>query len=141
MRKVENEPIPIGLKHEEVMIVRRKHTVPHVDEEWPGFVEMPFVFATAMLVGFVEQTCIMAIRPYLETGQITVGTYIDMSHTSPTLIGSSVTARIELVSIVGSKLKFSQVCMDDNTEIGRGFHERAIINEKNFMARLEGINS
>jgi hypothetical protein len=50
-----------GLVHSERLTVVERHTVPHVVPDWPGFVNMPPVRATAMMIGFVEQTCIQAL--------------------------------------------------------------------------------
>jgi fluoroacetyl-CoA thioesterase len=60
------------------MTVAPFHTVPEVDDSWPGFKDMPPVFATAMMIGFIEQTCIEALRPYLTAEQRTVGTHVDV---------------------------------------------------------------
>lgn len=82
-----------GLRHTERMVVTPSHTVPRL-ADWPGFSDMPPVFATAMMVGFMEQTCIQALRPYPEEGQRTVGTYVDMSHVAATPVGMEVEAAV-----------------------------------------------
>lgn len=137
MRQKTYTQLTIGLSHSETMTVEDKHTVPNVAREWRGFHDMPPVFATALMIGFVEQTCIQALRPFLPEGQQTVGTHIDMSHSIPTPVGESITAHISLISIEGRKLRFSVQCEDRNAEIGHGFHERAIINTESFMARIK----
>ena len=45
------------------------------------------VFATPMLVALVEQTCYESVLPHLDEGQGTVGTLVNVSHTSATPIG------------------------------------------------------
>ena len=64
------------------------------------------MFATAFLVGFVEWTCIEALRPYLEPGQKTVGVHVDLSHSAATPVGMTVTAEVELIAVEGRKLRF-----------------------------------
>lgn len=89
-----------GLCHSARMTVATQHTVPQV-AAWLGFADMPAVFATAMMVGFMEQTCIEALRPYLDAGQRSVGTHVDMSHVAATPMGMVVEARVELVEVQG----------------------------------------
>jgi len=132
----ERTSLPIGLRHSEQMVVALHHTVPQIEKDWLGFKDMPPVFATAMMVGFVEQTCIQALRPYLSEGQHTVGTHISMSHVAPTPIGRTVTAHIQLNKVDGRMLEFKVSCEDDRNIIGEGTHRRAIINIEKFISRL-----
>lgn len=129
-------PLTIGLRHRETMQVKACHTVPEVEQDWSGFQDMPPVFATAMMVGFIEQTCILALRPFLSEGQHTVGTHVDVSHVAATPIGMHVTADIELTQIDGRTLLFAVECHDESGLIGKGTHQRAIIDVARFMDRL-----
>lgn len=123
-----------GLVHSEEMVVQDAHTVPRL-AEWPGFSDMPPVFATAMMVGFMEQTCVMALRGLLGSGKGTVGTHVDMSHLAATPVGMKVSARVELVQVEGRKLRFKVECLDDSEVIGRGFHDRVIIDQARFTSK------
>jgi fluoroacetyl-CoA thioesterase len=98
--------------------------------------EMPPVFATAQMIAFVEWTCVHALAPYLDADQRTVGTRIEMTHTAATPIGMTVTAEIELVEIKDRTFRFKVVCRDEKDPIGEGFHERTVIDNARFMARL-----
>lgn len=125
-----------GLRHSETMRVEARHTVPAVAPDWPGFADMPPVFATAMMVGFMELTCIMALRPHLQAGQHSVGTHVDMSHIAATPAGMYVTTEVELVGIEGRTLTFRVSCRDDAGLISEGTHRRAIIDTERFMAKI-----
>jgi len=50
-----SQRLQIGLRHGQRMLVRPSHTAPEVDDAWSGFKDMPPVFATAMMIGFIEQ--------------------------------------------------------------------------------------
>ena len=110
--------------------------VPAVSEHFTGFADMPPVFATAFMVGFIEWACIEAIRPHLEPGEHTVGTHVDVSHMAATPVGMNVTAFVELIAAEGRKLVFRVTCRDEKDIIGEGTHERAVINPEKFMARV-----
>ncbi len=94
------------------------------------------MLATAMMIAFVEQTCIVALRPFLSSDQRTVGTHVDISHVAPTPIGMEVIAEIELVGIDGKSLSFKASCRDEGGLIGEGTHRRAIIDIGRFTQRL-----
>jgi fluoroacetyl-CoA thioesterase len=117
------------------MTVAARHTVPQL-AEWPTLADMPAVFATAMMVGFMEQTCVEALRPYLDQGQRTVGTHVDMSHVAATPVGMVVEARVELVEVRGRALMFKVACSDEAGLIGEGMHRRAIIDLQRFEDRV-----
>lgn len=125
-----------GLRHTQVITVDDTLTVPAVSAAFTGFIDMPAVFATAFLVGFVEWVCIEALRPYLAAHQRTVGTHVDMSHIAPTPVGMQVTAEVELLSVVGRRLRFRVECRDPVEMIGSGYHERAVIDGQKFQDRL-----
>lgn len=132
-------PLPLnpGLRHSERQTVTLRQTVPAVEPDWPGFRDMPAVFATAMMIGFIEQTCIQALRSYLSAGQHTVGTQIEVSHVAATPVGMTVTATVELIAVEGRSLLFAVSCRDDAGLIGEGTHRRAIIDLPRFLARLD----
>lgn len=131
-----NPVLAPGLKHQQTLTVADRHTVPQVAPDWPGFADMPPVFATAMMIGFIEQTCIEGLRPFLSSAQRTVGTHVDVGHTAATPVGMKVTASVELVAIEGRSLLFKVECRDEVGLIGEGMHRRAIIELERFTQRL-----
>jgi len=125
-----------GLQHIQHIRVGEPLTVPALSYAFASFVDMPAVFATAMMVAFIEWACLEALRPYLDEGENTVGTHMDVSHVAATPIGMTVTAQVELVQIQGRKLRFKVSCRDDVDLIGEGFHERFIIEGAKFAVRV-----
>ena len=132
--------VPVGLTHSATLVVQAHHTVPKIEPNWDGFTNMPPVFATAMMVGFVEQTCIAGLRPHLDDTQRTVGTQVNLSHVAPTPIGSTVTVSVELVAVAGRLLTFNVQCHDNDGLIGEGTHQRAIIDYARFMQRIDTLS-
>ena len=130
-------PLQVGMRHSQSVVVGADLTVPAVSKHLAHFQDMPPVFATAFLVAFIEDTCVALLKPHLQPGQKSVGTHVNVSHTAATPIGRTVTCEVELVELEGRKLKFRVACRDDKGPIGEGFHERALIDEAKFRARLE----
>lgn len=126
-----------GLRQEATQTVTTAQTVPALESSWPGFEGMPPVFATAMMIGFIEQTCALVVRDLLEDGQGTVGTHVNVSHVAATPVGMRVTAKIELVAVEGRNLDYSVQCFDEIGLIGEGTHRRAVIDSARFLKRVE----
>lgn len=95
------------------------------------------VFATPMLVALVEQTCYESVLPHLDEGQGTVGTLVNVSHTSATPIGRCVWCESELVEVDRRRLVFRVKAYDEAGPIGEGTHERFIIDSAKFMEKLK----
>ena len=125
-----------GLCCTETLIVSEALSVPAQARNFDPATEMPPVFATAQMIAFVEWTCVHALAPYLAPEQRTVGTKVEMTHTAATPIGMTVTADVELVEINDRTLRFKVACRDEKDPIGEGFHERTVIDNARFMARL-----
>jgi fluoroacetyl-CoA thioesterase len=125
-----------GLRHSERVRVGEALAVPAQGKALGFAHEMPPVFATANMIALVEWTCVAALAPYMAPGQRTVGTRVEISHIAATPVGMEVTAEIELVEIDGRRLRFRATCRDEQEAIGDGFHERMIVDDARFMARL-----
>ena len=95
------------------------------------------VFATPMLVALVEQTCYESVLPYLDEGQGTVGTLVNVSHLSATPIGKRVWCDSELTEVDRRRLVFSVKAYDEAGLIGEGIHERFVIDTAKFMEKLK----
>ncbi|MDO5026929.1 MAG: thioesterase family protein [Tissierellia bacterium] len=95
------------------------------------------VFATPALVAFVENTCWMSVSDFIEEGQTTVGTRMDIKHLKATPINMKVTCRSELVKIEGKKLYFEFEASDEKDLIAKGTHERYIVESKPFQEKTD----
>ena len=127
----------VGLRHKAALLVDEGLTVPGVSPHFAGFRDMPPVFATAFLVGFIEATCIEALQPHLAEGEATVGIHVDVSHVAVTPVGMTVTAEVELVEVDGRTLSFRVSARDERDLIGEGVHRRALIDRDRFLARMQ----
>lgn len=139
-----NSDLKAGLHHVQTLRVDDLLTVPAVSKSFTSFADMPPVFATAFLVGFIEWACIELLRPFLAPSERSVGTHVDISHVAATPVGMTVTAEVELLEVQGRILRFRVSCRDEFELIGAGFHERTVIDHARFLARVEkkraGIN-
>lgn len=95
------------------------------------------VFATPAMIALMEKTARLSVAPFLEDGQSTVGTLVNVKHLSASPVGMKITCRTELNEIDRRRLVFHVECSDEAGMIGEGEHERFIIDEAKFMAKTE----
>lgn len=94
------------------------------------------VFATPMMIALIEKAACLSIEQYLEEGQSSVGTQINVSHCAATLMGMKVWAETEVIDIDRRKVSFSVKAYDEKGLIGEGTHERFIIDIDRFVAKV-----
>jgi fluoroacetyl-CoA thioesterase len=95
------------------------------------------VFSTPSLVGLMESAAVIALRGHLPSGKTTVGGHIDIRHLAATPVGAMVRARAELIAINGRKLAFKIQAWDEVELIGEADHERFLIDEKEFLEKVD----
>ena len=127
-----------GIEYEFRFRVPESKTVPALYPESPEFREMPQVFATGFMVGFLEWACIKAVNPHLDwPEEQTVGTHVNVSHSAATPPGLEVTAKVKLTHVDGRRLVFEVEANDGVDVISKGTHERFVINRTRFSEKLK----
>jgi predicted thioesterase len=114
-----------------------EHTVTNADtaSRW-GSGLVP-VFSTPALVGLMESAAVKALSGHLIPGQTTVGGHIDVHHLAATPVGMKVHAKAELTAVDGRKLIFKLQAWDEVELIGEADHERFVVDEAKFVARVQ----
>ena len=126
-----------GLTYSHSFEIPADKTVPHLYPEAEEFLVMPDVFATGYLVGLLEWSCILAIKPHLDwPGEQSVGIKVEISHEAATPPGFEVIVDVELVEVDGKRLIFNVEAHDGADLICRGRHERFVIDKEKFDARV-----
>ena len=123
--------VEIGIKGREEAVVLPEYTAKHIGS---GTV---LVLATPMMIALMERTCRLSVKPYLEEGQETVGTHVNVSHDSATPVGMKVWSESEVIDVDRRKITFKVAVYDDAGLVGQGTHERFIIDEKKFGDKVE----
>lgn len=95
------------------------------------------VFATPCMCALMEEAACNAVRDYLDEGMGTVGISLNITHDKPSAPDSKITATATLTAVEGRKLVFDVQAQENDKIIGKGTHERFIINNAKFMAKLQ----
>ena len=93
------------------------------------------VFATPAMVALMEEAAWKCVAPELEPGMGTVGTLMNVQHTSATPLSMHVTAECELTEVDNRRLVFTVKAFDEAGPIGSGTHERFIVKDEKFVAK------
>src|SRR5947208_1312281 len=83
----------------------------------------PAVLSTPWLIWFLEHAALDAALPFLEPGEITVGTNIEVDHLAPTPVGAQITCVARIVHSEGPVISFQLEARDQHETIARGLHK------------------
>jgi fluoroacetyl-CoA thioesterase len=124
-------PIPLGAKGTFTLRVTPAHLANQFKDAM-----LPQVFATPMMIMAMENAALNAIRGYLDAGESAVGTAVDVRHLAATPVGHDVTAEAEVTGVDGRRVAFKVSARDETEEIGRGTHERMVVDMRRLDQRL-----
>lgn len=93
------------------------------------------MFSTPNLVLLMEEAAVNALMPYLEPGETTVGSVVNIRHLAPTPPGLTVTATARLTLVDGRRLVFQVEASDGIDRVGEGTHERFLVSKERFISR------
>src|SRR6478672_2962496 len=123
--------IPIGAKGRFELVVRPEHLASQFKDT-----ALPPVLATPVMIMVMENAALNAIKPYLDAGESAVGTRVDVRHLAPTPAGRTVSAEAEVTRVTGKQVAFRIDASDGVQRIGKGTHERMVIELDRFIERL-----
>ena len=95
------------------------------------------VFATPMMIALMENAAATALSQFLEDGETSVGTMVNISHLSATVKGRNVSASATITAIYGKRVDFDITASDDAGIIGKGAHSRFIVDSDRFMEKAQ----
>jgi fluoroacetyl-CoA thioesterase len=125
--------IPLGAKGSFTLRVLPEHLANQFKDAM-----LPQVLATPVMIMMMENAALNAIRPFLDSGESAVGTAIDVRHLAATPVGHDVRAEAEVVKVDGKRIEFKVSARDEIEDIGRGTHQRTVIDLRSFNERLAG---
>ena len=89
--------IPVGAKGSFSMIVAPEHLASRFKDP-----SLPPVLATPVMILFMENAALAAIRAYLPAGESALGTVIDIRHLAATPVGQQVTAEAVVTGVAST---------------------------------------
>jgi fluoroacetyl-CoA thioesterase len=123
--------IPMGARGEAEETVEFKHTL---TAHHP---ELPPVYSTPDMIRLMETAAFLALAPYCEGDEITVGTSVNIQHRAASGIGAHIQAEARLESFDGRFYLLRVTARDEVQEIGRGTVGRAVVSRGNFVEKIK----
>jgi fluoroacetyl-CoA thioesterase len=124
--------IPLGARGSFSMVVAPEHLASRFKDP-----TLPPVFATPLMILFMENAALNAIREFLTPGESALGTVVNVRHLAATPVGQRVTAEAIVTAVEGRRILFAVTARDETQEIGSGVHERALVDLRRLAERLE----
>lgn len=94
------------------------------------------VYSTPAMVAFMEKTSMDLVQPFLDKGFGTVGISINIKHLKAVPKGEKITCTSLITGQEGNKISFEVMVFHGTELVGSGEHQRYIIDEKRFLAKL-----
>ena len=120
-----------GIKGHQELVVTQELTAKNMGS---GVMD---VFAPPAMLALMEKTAFTSVAEYLNEGCGSVGTKVDIEHVASSPVGMKITCDSELIEIEGRKLVFKVEAYDEKGLIGKGTHERFIVENKKFQEKTD----
>ncbi len=95
------------------------------------------VYATPAMVRDIEIVSHDLIVEHLDEGEESVGTHISVDHLGATPLGMPVDITVTVVEVDGRRLRLDIDVKDALEQVGRGRHDRFVVDIEKQKARLE----
>jgi predicted thioesterase len=125
------KPVPIGTRAQAEEIVEFKHTL---TSQHP---QLPPVYSTPDMIRLMETAAFLALQPYCEGDEISVGTAINIEHRAASGIGAKIKAEATVEAFDGRFYTVRVSAKDDVQEIGRGTVSRAVVSVGEFIQKTK----
>ena len=121
--------IEIGIQGHAETLVEKEDTAQAV-----GSGEL-LVYATPCMAALMEGAACESIAPFLAGDESSVGTRMELTHSSATPVGMQVRAESVVTAVDGRKVTFEITAYDEAGEIGSGTHTRVVVNSQKFLEK------
>ena len=128
-------PIPTGTEGHHSLLV-----TPEVAIDFLGDDEAR-VLSTPHMVAFMEWTARNAIQPFLEAGEDSVGTTVNIRHLAATPVGMSVQFKATVLEVIDRRVVFRVEARDEQELVGEGTHERFVVSVPRLVAKIAAKRS
>ncbi len=116
-----------------VFVVGDEHVAKHVGS---GDVE---VLSTPSMIAFMERVAMECVQVFLPEGYTTVGTAVEVRHLNPAPKGVEVEVAAKLIEVDGRRLKFEVEARWGSVLVGKGVHERFIVERLKFLEKVREL--
>ena len=124
------KPIPVGQENSQEIMPEDRHTAAAVGNSE--------VVSTPSLIGFLEQTSHRAILPFVEPGEVSVGTRVEVDHLAAAFLGRPVAVSARIAGVEGRRITFDVEARQGDRLVMKGRHVRAIVSRDRLLGKKTG---
>ena len=123
--------VKIGASKERTITVNSSQTTSFL---WKG----ENILSTPSMIAEMEETCRLLLKEQVipDSEWDSVGTVVKIEHLAVTPVGAEVFFKAEVVSVDRRRVVFKVEAQDKLEKIGKGMHERFIINVPRFRVKF-----
>ncbi|MFG0334502.1 MAG: thioesterase family protein [Maioricimonas sp. JB049] len=125
-----NQPPRTGTEHTLTFRATAEHSI-HFEKY-----DLPPVVSTPALVWFMEHAALQLLEEYLDEGELSVGSGIDLEHLAPTLEGAEIRCVATVVLAAERNATFRVKAFEGETLLCQGLHRRQVITADRLRERL-----
>ncbi len=92
------------------------------------------VLATPQMIAWMEEAACLCLN--LEEGKTSVGTCMNVTHDKASPFGAVISITAEMVEVDGRKIKYQVIAQENGEIIGKGYHERFIVDIEKFLSKI-----
>ncbi|MFE9190911.1 thioesterase family protein [Micromonospora sp. NPDC007208] len=93
------------------------------------------VLGTPRVLALAEAATVAATATGMPPGSTTVGTWVELEHLAPTVVGRTVRAQALLATVDGRRLSFEVTVSDGDQTVARGRVDRILVDRGRFVER------
>jgi fluoroacetyl-CoA thioesterase len=123
--------LKVGMIGERRFVVEPSHAIDFAEGG------MPAVLCTPSLIWFLEHAAREAVVPWLDEGESTVGSHVEVDHLAATPVGQNVTCLARVIRIDSGVISFQLEARDEAELIARGFHRLRVIQVERLARRID----
>ena len=95
------------------------------------------VYSTPSMVRDIEYTCHELLMNHINDSENSVGTHVSVDHIGATVEGDTVEVTVTITKVEGRAVSFEATVKDSVEEVGRGVHNRFVVDVEKTYERLK----
>ena len=123
------DSLAVGITITQKITIDRDRTIGFMGDEGR-------VYSTPSMVRDIEYTCHELLNEHLDDGENSVGTHVSVDHIGATVEGDQVEVSVTITAVEGRAVSFEATVKDSLEEVGRGVHNRFVVDVQKTYERL-----
>lgn len=99
--------------------------------------EMNMFLSTPSCIDMVIKAAMETVDQFLPDGFVSIGHSMEFTHTAPTILGMTVTVRVQIIEVTEREILLEIKAWDEQGEVGHGYHRRSVVNRDDLIKKAK----